>query len=197
MKKIALFGGTFNPVHNGHINLLKSIDEKFGFDEILLTPSHIPPHKDAKDLASGKSRMKMLSFAFEDIEKCGVCDIELNKKGKSYTIDTVKKLKQIFPQDELYFIIGSDMLFTFDKWKNWREILKYTNILASLRNDGETEALIKKAEELDKNRIKVVVTEPFSVSSTEVRDMIKSGKDVSHLVPEKVLRYINLEGLYR
>ncbi len=197
MKKIAVFGGTFNPVHNGHINLLKSIDEKFCFDEILLIPSFLPPHKEAVDLASGKARMKMLSFAFEDMEKAGICDIELTKKGKSYTIDTVKKLKQIFPQDALYFVVGSDMLLTFDKWKNWREILKYTNILASSRNEGETEALIKKAEELDKSRITVVETDPFAVSSTEVRDMIKRGKDVSHLVPEKVLRYINQEGLYR
>ena len=197
MKKIALFGGTFNPVHNGHINLLKSIDEKFCFDEILLIPSHIPPHKQAKNLAPGKMRMKMLALAFEDMEKAGVCDIELTQKGKSYTVDTVKKLKRIFPNAELYFIIGSDMLFTFDKWKNWREILKYTNILASSRNKGETELLVKKAEELDENRITVVESEPFPVSSTEVRNMIKKGKDVSHLVPEKILRYINLEGLYR
>ncbi len=197
MKKIAIFGGTFNPVHNGHINLLKGIDEKFCFDEILLIPSFLPPHKEAVELASGKARMKMLSFAFEDMEKCGVCDIELNKKGKSYTIDTVKKLKQIFPNSELYFIIGSDMLLTFDQWKKWREILKYTNILASSRNENETELLIKKACELDKNRITVVEIKPFPVSSTEVRNMIKRGEDVSHLVPEKVLRYINQEGLYR
>jgi len=197
MKKIAVFGGTFNPVHNGHLNILKSIDEKLCFDEILLIPSFMPPHKEVSELASGKARMKMLSLAFADMEKCGVCDIELCRKGKSYTVDTVKKLKQIFPNAELYFIIGSDMLLTFDRWKNWREILKYTYILASSRNEGETEVLVKKAEELDKNRIRVVETEPFSVSSTEIRAMIKNGEDVSDLLPEKVLRYINQEGLYR
>lgn len=197
MKKIGIFGGTFNPVHNGHINLLKSIDDKLCFDEILLIPSYLPPHKEAEDLASGKDRMQMLSLATLDIGKAGVCDIELNSKGKSYTIETIKKLKQLFTNAELYLIVGADMLFTFDEWKQWREILKYAYLVASSRNDGEYDLLVKKAEELNSEKILVVDTEPFVVSSTEIREKIKTKKDVLDLLPKEVLNYINKKGLYR
>ncbi len=197
MKKIAIFGGTFNPVHNGHLNLINSIQEKMQFDEILLIPSYLPPHKEVKELASGKDRMKMLSLATEGILNIGICDIELNKKGKSYTIETVKMLKQLFSNSELYLVVGADMLLTFDTWKNWREILKYVFLVASSRNEGEEESLLKKAYELNKERIIVVKTEPFSVSSTEIRNKLKLNEDVSHLLPEKVLHYINQKRLYK
>lgn len=197
MKKIAIFGGTFNPVHNGHLNLINSIQEKMQFDEILLIPSYLPPHKEVKELASGKDRMRMLSLATEGILNIGICDIELNKKGKSYTIETVKMLKQLFLNSELYLVVGADMLLTFDTWKNWREILKYVFLVASSRNEGEEESLLKKAYELNKERIIVVKTEPFSVSSTEIRNKLKLNEDVSHLLPEKVLHYINQKRLYK
>mgnify|MGYP003377043824 CR=1 FL=1 len=88
MKKIGLFGGTFNPVHNGHLNLLRQVQAQMQFDELLLIPSHLPPHKEASDLASGKDRLQMLALAVEDIPEAGVCDIELHKSGKNFTLSS-------------------------------------------------------------------------------------------------------------
>ena len=197
MKKIGLFGGTFNPVHNGHLNLLRQIQAEMQFDELLLIPSHIPPHKEVSDLASGKDRLQMLALAIEDMPEAGVCDIELHTSGKSYTIDTLRKLRRIFPTGEFYFIVGTDMLLTFDEWKQWRDILKLTYLVASGRNEGEYTSLVKKAEELNRERIIVLQTEPFPVSSTEIRKKLKVGEDVSELLPPKVLRYIEQKRLYR
>lgn len=197
MKKIGLFGGTFNPVHNGHLNLLRQVQAQMQFDELLLIPSHLPPHKEASDLASGKDRLQMLTLAIEDIPEAGVCDIELHKSGKSYTIETLKKLRRIFPAAEFYFIVGTDMLLTFDQWKQWRDILKLTYLVASSRDEGEYERLCEKTQKLDKDRIIVLKTKPFPLSSTEIRKKLKAGEEVTGLLPSKVLRYIEKKGLYR
>ena len=197
MKKIGLFGGTFNPVHNGHLNLLRQVQAQMQFDELLLIPSHLPPHKEASDLASGKDRLQMLALAVEDIPEAGVCDIELHKSGKSYTIETLKKLRRLFPTAELYFIVGTDMLLTFDEWKQWRDILKLAYLVASGRDEGEYERLCEKAQKLDRERIIVLKTQPFPLSSTEIRRKLKAGEDVAELLPPKVLRYIEQKGLYR
>ena len=187
MKKIGLFGGTFNPVHNGHLNLLRQVQAQMQFDELLLIPSHLPPHKQASDLASGKDRLQMLALAVEDIPEAGVCDIELHKSGKSYTIETLRKLRRLFPTAEFYFIVGTDMLL----------ILKLAYLVASGRDEGEYERLCEKAQKLDRERIIVLKTQPFPLSSTEIRRKLKAGENVAELMPLKVLRYIEQKGLYR
>ena len=197
MKKIGIFGGTFNPVHNGHLNLLRQVQNEMQFDELLLIPSYLPPHKEAPDLISGSDRLKMLALAVEDMPEAGVCDVELHKTGKSYTIDTLRKLRRIFPTAEFYFIVGTDMLLTFDQWKQWRDILKLTFLVASGRDDGEYERLVEKANKLNRERIIVLKTEPVPVSSTEIREKLKEGEDVSELLPPKVLCYIQKKGLYQ
>ncbi|PWL41708.1 MAG: nicotinate (nicotinamide) nucleotide adenylyltransferase [Clostridiales bacterium] len=197
MKKIGLFGGTFNPVHTGHLNLLRQVQAQMQFDELLLIPSHLPPHKEASDLASGKDRLQMLALAVEDIPEAGVCDIELHKSGKSYTIETLRKLRRLFPTAEFYFIVGTDMLLTFDEWKQWRDILKLAYLVASSRDEGEYERLCEKAQKLDRERILVLKTQPFPLSSTEIRRKLKAGEDVAELLSPKVLRYIEQKGLYR
>ena len=167
------------------------------FDELLLIPSHLPPHKEASDLASGKDRLQMLTLAVEDMPEIGVCDIELHKSGKSYTIETLRKLRRIFPTAEFYFIVGTDMLLTFDEWKQWRDILKLTYLVASGRDEGEYDRLREKARKLDGDRIIVLKTQPLPLSSTEVRKKLKAGEDVTELLPPKVLHYIEQKRLYR
>lgn len=197
MKKIAIFGGTFNPIHNGHLNLLRQVQQQMEFDEILLVPAHIPPHKTVKNLASGNDRMEMLRLAVENIPEAGVCDVELTEKGKSYTIDTLKKLHALFSTDQLYFIIGTDMLLTFDTWKRWKDILKLAIVVASGRDENEYQLLLKKAESLSDDRILVLKTDPLPLSSTQVRKKLSAGEGAEKLVPPAVLSYIHEKGLYR
>ena len=139
----------------------------------------------------------MLALAVEDIPEAGVCDIELHKSGKSYTIETLRKLRRLFPTAEFYFIVGTDMLLTFDEWKQWRDILKLAYLVASSRDEGEYERLCEKAQKLDRERILVLKTQPFPLSSTEIRRKLKAGEDVAELLSPKVLRYIEQKGLYR
>ena len=133
MSRIALFGGTFNPVHNGHINLCLECHKKLNFDKILLIPDNIPPHKSSDDLAGNAHRLNMLKIAAKENELFEVCDIEYKLKGTSYTVNTIAELKKIYKEDELFLIIGSDMLFMFDRWFCYEKILKSVTLVAGAR----------------------------------------------------------------
>ncbi len=194
MTRTGIFGGTFNPIHNGHLHLLKEADKALSFDRILLIPANLPPHKQAPDLAPGKERLEMARLAAAGMEKVFVSDIELKAKGKSYTVLTLEKLHALFPEERFTLLMGADMLLTFDQWYRWQDILKLADLAAFARNDGEEEALLKKAEEFSGAR--VIRTEPLPLSSTEIREILKKGGDVSNMVPEAVLSYIKRRGLY-
>lgn len=120
---IAIYGGTFNPVHKGHLNCLKSVIESVQLDKIIVLPDRIPPHKSAQGLASGRDRLKMCSLAFEGLENVIVSDWELKRKGKSYSVITLRHFHEMYPDDKLFFIMGSDMLLSFEQWFQYDEIL--------------------------------------------------------------------------
>ncbi len=195
MAHTGIFGGTFNPIHNGHLHLLREADAALSFDRILLIPANIPPHKRAVDLAPGNDRMEMARLAVMGMKKAFVSDIELRAKGKSYTILTLEKLHALFPGDRFTLLMGADMLLTFDQWYRWQDILRLADLAAFARNRGEEEALEEKAAELPGAR--VIRAEPLPLSSTLVRETLRRGGDVSGMVPEGVLRYIERRGLYR
>lgn len=201
MKNIAVFGGSFNPIHNGHINLINQVKAQIDFDEILLIPSKIPPHKSSKAMVSGEHRFEMCKIASKLIgENVKVSDIELKQNEVSYSVNTLQRLKELYPNDKLWFIMGSDMLLCFDKWYQYEKILQLTNVLAAARNDGEYLKLVDKATSLkqtNKNAIiEVVGIDVMCLSSTQVRDMIKNSNDVSELIPMGVLEYIKKHKLY-
>lgn len=198
MKRQAIFGGSFNPIHKGHINLCLECMKQFDFEEILLIPTNRPPHKESGDLASNADRMNMLRLVFEKYHFLKPSDIEFRLGGKSYTINTIEALEKEEKADR-YFIIGSDMLLTFDKWKDYREILKRVTIIAACRHEDEFERLFKKRESFGelKERIKLIKINVFEVSSTEIRDRIKSGEDLSELLEPEVYSYIKTNGLYK
>ncbi|NLL03911.1 MAG: nicotinate (nicotinamide) nucleotide adenylyltransferase [Clostridiales bacterium] len=201
MQKIAIFGGTFNPPHMGHLRLVKSFEQQNGFDKILIIPTYTPPHKNSDQLASGFDRLQMCLLAF-DAPNYEISDIEIKRGGKSYTSDTLKQLKEIYKDTSFHLIIGSDMFLTFHEWKNPQEIFDMCTICASVRDDDKTlEDLQKYAKEYfpnqaDKLKIMLCDFEPLEVSSTQLRQMLANGQDVSHLVPKKVVEYINSRGLY-
>ncbi len=196
MRKIGIFGGTFNPIHNGHLHMLEILRDRLPLDEIWVMPANIPPHKEAKELASGKDRLKMAALAVEDLEDVAVCDLELRSPGKSYTYDTLLHLKKAFPEDSFTLIMGSDMFLSFEKWYRHQEILSMCGIVCAARHDGEYEALMKKAKRFPKGNIHVILAPPLPLSSTEVRYRLHQGEDISGLVPLKVAEYIRKRRLY-
>lgn len=196
MKRIGIFGGTFNPIHNGHIHLMEGVKEALKLDEILVMPAFTPPHKEAEDLASGEQRLKMAELACEGKEDFSVFDHEVKKGGRSYTVETAEYLSAAYPEDKFYFLMGSDMLLTFDRWYRYEDILRHFALVAAARDEGEYESLCEKAAALP-GEVEVVRMAPLPVSSTEVREKLKKGEDVSALLPERVLEFIEEQDLYR
>lgn len=193
--KIGIFGGAFNPVHNGHIALAKHQVAALGLEKLLLIPTSNPPHKSNAGLLDGKFRVDMLKLAFADFENVEISTIEFESAEKSYTYDTIVKLKKVYPNDEFVLLIGSDQLFYFKKWYKYAEILDMVSVSAVVRLADEVEkakAFIND-ECLD---ISLTLQPPFEVSSTEIRNMVKAGQDVSNLVPISVSNYIKENGLY-
>ncbi len=199
MAKIAVFGGTFNPIHNGHIKLIESFDGAMNFDEILIVPTNIPPHKISKSLVSGEHRMNMIAAAVKDMPKVKPCDIELKREGASYTFETVRQLKEIYPDDKLFFIVGSDMFLSFEKWRNFEEIFGSVTVCSAAREYGDYEKMLKKAETYKEKYSAECVVMNFDVlelSSTDVRQAVFNFEEISSLVPEATQDYIYENALY-
>ena len=199
MAKIGVFGGTFNPVHNGHINLLKTVMNSIEFDKVYVLPDRIPPHKQALDLLSGEDRLNMCRLAFDDIKKVEVSDWELKQIGKSYSVLTLRHLKGLFPNDRLYFIMGSDMLLSFHTWYQYEEILSLAAIVCISREDFVTDSQLENyADGLREKggEIFVVKAKPFVVSSSEIRDKLKNHIDCSCYLDKNVVKYIEENKLY-
>lgn len=197
MERIGIYGGTFNPIHLGHLHLVKEVQSALHFDQILFIPAKIPPHKDAPDLASGKDRLEMVRLAVEEMPEAMVSDIELRSHGKSYTVYTLEKLQALLPGREFTLLMGADMLLTFDQWFRWQDILFMSRAAAVTRGAGELEALREKARILSpEGRIDVIAASPLPMSSTDIRQKIREGSDPSALLPEKVWSYICRHELY-
>lgn len=197
MRKIGLFGGSFNPIHKGHVKLALSIKEKLSLDKVIFIPSGEAPHKSSQEYAKASDRLEMCRLAVSDYPFFEVSDYEITKEGKSYSIYTVRHFKELYPEDELYLMVGSDMLLYFDKWYEYREILKNVTLAAVSREGTDFAELEKFAEKLRKNgNVIVVNNEAFPVSSTLLRKKIKNNEDTSCYLDEKVVKYIILEKLY-
>ena len=191
MAKIAIFGGTFNPFHIGHYEMLKALCDLDFIDMVLVMPDKIPPHKDFDVVVDDIHRQKMCDIVCNDFSKSQLCLIEFERDGKSYTIDTIKLLRDKYPDDDFYFVIGGDMLSNLDKWYCWQELIKQTAFIA-FRRDG--------LEDFDKSLIKmkslganIIVLDDniTNVSSTMLRKKI----DKSFL-PRKIYEYIIQKGIY-
>ncbi len=197
----AVFGGSFDPVHNGHVNLVKQIYGSVTLDEIIIMPAGISPFKQNMERvpASGKQRYEMCRLAFADMSYVTVSDYEISLPEVSYTVNTVRHLKEQYPTDELFLIIGSDMLLSFHRWRNFEEILSVCGLIAASRESGQSdlEELEKQAETLKKyGSVTVVPIDTFEVSSTEIRKKIKNSSDISCYVPQNVVKYIMKNDLY-
>ncbi|MBR1384442.1 MAG: nicotinate-nucleotide adenylyltransferase [Ruminococcus sp.] len=200
MKRIGIFGGTFDPVHLGHRFLAEEAIKAASLDKLYVIPAGIPPHKQSSGMTSDEQRLEMCRLTFSDIENTEVSDFEINKQGKSYSYETVKYFSKLFPDDRLYFVMGSDQLLTFEKWFRYKDILALCNIIALSREDDiSQEELENKAKELTDlpNKIITVSVKPLEISSTFIREIIASGGDPSQWLEKKTAEYIITNNLYR
>lgn len=197
MAKIGLFGGSFNPIHNGHINLAVSVKNELKLDKVIFIPSGTAPHKSSTEYASAEDRLKMCRLALEDYDDFEISDYELCRQGKSYTVYTVRHFKQLYPYDELVLMVGSDMLLTFDQWYEYREILGKVTLAAISRCGTDLNQLYKMSEKLSLfGKTIVVNASAVTISSTKIRKMIKNNEDISCYLNGKVVKYIMLKNLY-
>lgn len=197
--RIGIFGGTFNPPHKGHKRMALEMMKSASLDKILIIPTFTPPHKTATDLASTKDRVEMCNLLFS--EDCfEVSDIEIKREGKSYTVDTVSELKKLYPDDELFLIIGSDMLLSFHKWYKFEDIIsEVTLCVATRENEIAPEVLSAYAKEtlkLSDGDYILSHMSPMECSSTEVREMVNNKEDLSAVLTETVADYIEKFQLY-
>ncbi len=200
--KLGIYGGTFNPIHLGHLHILREFIRRLSLNRVLLIPAHTPPHKQAHALASGEDRTAMCALAAREITEAPVevSELELRREGKSYTADTLEVLKAQFPADELYLLMGEDMFLTIDHWYRPEAIFSLAVVCASPRSEAGFQKLVEKKRELERQfgaSCRVENIPHFPASSTEIRRLAAEGKALSRLVPKEIERYIAEHRLYR
>jgi nicotinate-nucleotide adenylyltransferase len=221
LKKIGLFGGTFNPIHLGHLTVVQEVKEGFDLDKICLIPAALPPHKKDKQIAEALDRLKMIRLAIADNPNFSVSDVELKRSGPSYTIDTVDYFKAILPKEtQLYFIVGMDAFLDIELWKSFRELFQVIPFIVMSRpgtmncNRGKKEKTLndllvtKVSSEYrfesaqnaffhpDQQPVFLFEVTPIDISATMVRINRSQGRSIASLVPDKVKEYIEAKGLY-
>lgn len=195
--RIGIFGGAFNPVHNGHLHLAKSYLDELKLDKILFVPTSVPPHKTADGLISGEHRINMLRLATKDNKRFEISDIEFWRGGKSYTFDTIKALQSVFPSDKFYLIVGSDQYLYFENWYRADEILRMVTLVTAAREQSEYDKMLTfKAENENLKNSLISRFEVLEISSTDIRDRVKNGESISAFVPPGVEQYIKDNNLY-
>ena len=196
--KIIIFGGTFNPIHNGHIHLAKCFADILQADRVILIPTNVPPHKRAPDLADAEDRLNMCRLAAEADKRFCVSDIEIARGGQSYTSETLTELHRQYPDAELYLITGEDMFFLLEEWHDPQVIYQLAMICAAPRSPKGTGALLEYAKKIERNGAKTRIEDIpyYPISSTMIREAVKAGKSISSLVPAAVERYIREKKLY-
>lgn len=186
MKRIGIFGGSFNPIHLGHIILAGDIAEKFNLEKILFIPAYTPPLKSESELLPYKLRYKMVESAIKDYNVFDISNIEKRLPVPSYTINTLRELKKEFPDAKFYLIIGSDQAAQFKEWKEYDKIAETTEIIVMSRN----ETRMKNSNMILYDR------RIIDISSTEIRRRIKNNLSYRRFLPETVYRIIENEKLY-
>ena len=201
MRRLGLFGGTFNPPHLAHKRLSDEMRERLSLSEVLIMPTFTPPHKEAKSLASSEDRLEMCRRTFSD-DFYKVSDLEIKREGKSYTVDTLEVLKKIYPDDEIYLIIGSDMLLSFHKWYRYEDILSLCTLCVISREDEKTAKVLTDyardvlKRDVEKGEIIISHSAPVELSSTLIREKILKGEDVSAYLEKGTYEFIKEKGLY-
>ena len=220
--RIGLFGGTFNPIHRGHLRAASEVIKIFNLDHIFLIPAALPPHKTPDTVASADDRLEMINLAISGITGITVSDVELQRSGPSYTIDTVNYFKGAYPADTLiYLIIGLDAFLEIDSWKSYLELLELIPMIVMARpheQQQSTQQGWKILESYLKSKISadyrfsesqncfisagmqpvhICDVKALNISSTKIRQEVKQKQIIENWVPSEVAEYIKYKGLYK
>ncbi|MBP1926434.1 nicotinate-nucleotide adenylyltransferase [Sedimentibacter acidaminivorans] len=198
MKKIGIFGGTFNPIHNGHLNIAKKIGNSLGLDVIHIIPANVPPHKSYIPIMEGKHRYEMCRLACEGDPLFKLNDIELKKEGRSYTVDTLNEISIDYKYSKLFLILGSDSFLSITNWVGFEEITKLA-VLCTTPRDIKEVAQLNKMDQLFKSRgVETIIFDipVIPISSTLIRKRIQNRMEIHEMVPRNVADYIKINNLY-
>lgn len=221
LPRVGLFGGTFNPIHRGHVRVIEDVKSGWNLDKVYVIPSAIPPHKKTVNIVAARDRLHMVRLSFKDLEGFFVSDVELKRKGPSFTIDTVKHfLSDMQVRGDFFIIIGTDAFFEIHTWKSFQNILELVPLLVMVRPGDNMETELSKEkkggdyltckispdyrwsrEEKSfnhpvKKKVCFYDVTPHNISSTEIRKRVKEGRPVSMCLSNDVSDYIKKKGLY-
>lgn len=193
--RIGLLGGTFNPVHSGHIQGALSVQKEFALDEVWLIPAKMPVHKIYNEQASIDDRLAMLNLAIDGLPGFSVSNIELRRITPSYTVITAEELVDMYPSDHFYFIIGSDSYNDLHHWKDYAEILSMLDVI--VLNRPGFPVINNHLTDDEKKKVLFSKNDLLDISSSEIRKKLKNNESVSDLLPGSVNNYIQEKGLYK
>ncbi|MBL7066565.1 MAG: nicotinate (nicotinamide) nucleotide adenylyltransferase [Candidatus Marinimicrobia bacterium] len=193
--RICLYGGTFDPPHLGHLAIAEYIRDKLNIETVLFIPAYIAPHKIKYSVSSVEDRLKMLQLAVSDHSGLQISKVEIQRKGVSYSIDTIRQIKEgmDIKSKDLYILIGADSFLEFHTWRDPDKILEESSVLVAGRPGFD----IREVSEEFRNKIQVVSAPLIDISATMIRQRIREGKSIRSLVPALVEDYILRKGLYR
>lgn len=195
--KIGLFGGTFDPIHIGHMILMENVINNLDLDKIYVLPNSNPPHKLENKKTALNLRLKMVKEAIKDNPKLEINDYDYRDNEIHYTFETINYFKKSFPNDEFFFIMGEDSFLDIEKWKNYKEILK-ENLIIFKRYSNKNFSLISKINQVRKynKNIYLIDNIALDISSTLIRNLVKENKSIRYLVDDEVINIIKEEKLY-
>ncbi len=196
---IGLMGGTFDPVHYGHLVAAEEACYQFGMEKVIFIPASKPPHKTGRDISTSEQRLEMTKRAISSNSHFTISDMEIKREGLSYTIDTVRAMKEIYVGWEIYFITGADAVLEILTWKNVEELLQECFFVAATRPGFNLETIDCKLGYLSKDllaKIKTVEVPALAISSTDIRQRVREGRPIKYLLPEAVEKFIYQNKLY-
>lgn len=200
VKRLGIYGGTFDPVHIGHLMVAEMSRQECGLARVLFIPANHPPHKRNKSISPNNYRLEMIKLAIKSNPYFEVNDMEFKRQGVSYTVDTLRDLRRIYSKQwELWMIIGGDTLLELDTWKDAGEIIKMCNFAIYMRPNFSADRCKAKAESIHRQwdtKIEFIQAPMIEISSTDIRSRVAQGKSIRYMVPYSVEEYIMNKELY-
>jgi len=187
--KIGILGGTFDPVHYGHLILGEQVQGQLGLDKVIFVPTYQPPHKDGRRILVARHRLRMAQLAVRRNRHLAVSDIEVRRRGTSYTVDTLRAIKKRYPGAQLYFICGSDLVNEIPTWKDVGEVHRLARFVLAKRPGY--------GRRLSGRPYRKIHVAQVDISSSLIRHLVRQGRSIKYLTPASVVRYIQRHRLYR